>query len=121
MALDGGQSARADTPRLLHSPDGRLVVEIAMPLSGSHETPRWSASFRGKLLLSECRLSLDVAGEGDLLAGVVVQSERRRSADRRMRVLFGKADYARDHYRETRFSLENPHHRHIEVVFRCYD
>lgn len=116
-----GQAARADAPRSLHSPDGRLVVQIRMPEVGSAETPRWSATLRGRVLLNHCRLSLEVAGAGDLLAGVRVRSERRSAHDRPVRVLFGKTALAQDRYQETRFALENPQHRRVEVVFRCYD
>jgi len=106
---------------VLQSPDGRLGVQITLPTPESAETPRWSATFRGREILRDCRLSLEAKGEGDLLAGVRVRSERRRAADRRIKVLFGKADSARDRYREVRFTLENPQRRQIEVVLRCYD
>jgi alpha-glucosidase len=106
---------------MLESPDERIGVQITLPTPGSAETPRWSATFRGKAILHDCRLSLEAQGEGDLLAGVRVRSERRRSADSRVKVLFGRAAAARDRYREARFTLENPQHRRIEVVFRCYD
>ena len=115
------QGLHADAPSRLHSPDGRLVVQIQMPTSGSPETPRWSATFRGKTILSDCRLSLEVAGAGELLAGVRVQNQRSRSVDERLPVLFGKAAVARDRCEETRFSLENRRHQSLVVVFRCYD
>src|ERR1051326_5765767 len=98
LGIVGELAAHADRPALLQSPDGRLRVQIQMPSPGSSETPRWSATFRGIPLLSDCRLSLDMADVGDLLAGVQVRSERRRSADQRVRVLFGKTDYAQDRY-----------------------
>lgn len=117
----GGGSAHADTLPTLPSPDGRIAVQIAMPPAGSAETPEWSASFRGKTLLRSCRLSLSVAGEGDLLAGAHLRREQRQTQNKRIRVLFGKAEYAHDRYQETRLSLENPRHRRVDVVFRCYD
>src|SRR3984893_18097677 len=120
-AIVGQHAIMAEPPCSLHSPDGRLVVQIRMPPPGSAETPRWSATFRGKPILSDCRLSLEVADAGDLLAGVRVRNQRSWSADERVRILFGKADLARDHYSETRFSLESRRHRPVEVVFRCYD
>ncbi len=122
MAVIGPEKAvRADSPSTLHSPDGRLGVQIHMPPPGSAETPRWSATFRGKTILSDCRLSLEVADAGDLLAGVRIRNQRSRSADARVPILFGKADTALDRYEETRFSLENRRQRPVEVVFRCYD
>ena len=116
-----GQAVRADAAHVLNSPDGRLAVQIQMPSSGSADTPHWSATFRGKAILNDCRLSLKVAEGGDLLAGVRVQKERSRSLDKRVRVLFGKTEYASDHYHELRFTLENPQHRRVAVVFRCYN
>jgi alpha-glucosidase len=121
VAIGGRLPAQADALRSLDSPDGRLSVQIQMPPPGSAETPHWAATFRAKPLLSDCRLSLEVAGAGDLLAGVQVKSEHRRSHDQPVRVLFGKTEIAHDRYREARFSLENPQHRRLDVVFRCYN
>ncbi|MCW3053351.1 MAG: glycoside hydrolase [Chthonomonadales bacterium] len=121
MLVLGAQSAHANTLQSLQSPDGRLAVQIQLPPPGSAETPHWLATFRGKALLNDCRLSLEVAGGGDLLAGAQVRSERRSSHDQPVRVLFGKTESARDRYQETRLSLENSQHRRVEVVFRCYD
>jgi len=92
-----------------------------MPAPGSAETPCWSAAFRGKAILQDCRLHLEAAGEGNLLAGVRVLRERQRSVDSRVRVLFGKAAEARDRYREARFALETPRKRRLDVVLRCYN
>lgn len=119
--VTGGQPAYAEASYALQSPDAGITVRIQMPAPGSVETPRWSASFRGKAFLTDCRLSLKVAEAGELLAGAQVRRERDRSADTRTRILFGRADSARDRYREKRFSLENPQHQQVEVVFRCYD
>lgn len=121
VVLGEKQLVRADAPRTLHSPDGRLGVQMDLPPPGSGEVPRWSATFRGKTILSDCRLSLEVADQGELLAGVRVRNERSRSAAERVRVLFGKAETAQDRYCETRLSLENRRRGSVEVVFRCYD
>ena len=121
LPLAGEMAAHADTPFLLQSPDARLQVTIQMPSPGSAETPHWSAGFRGRDCLLDCRLSLETAEAGDLLAGVHMRRPRTRSADKRVRVLFGKTVYARDRYQEARFSLLTPDRRRINVVFRCYD
>jgi alpha-glucosidase len=92
-----------------------------MPSTGAVETPHWSATFRGKTILSDCRLSLEVAGSGELLAGVAVQNKSSRSIDERVPILFGKAAVAQDRYEETRFSMQNRQHWPVVVVFRCYD
>ena len=104
----GGQAVRAEGARVHHSPDGRLAVQIQMPVPGSADTPHWSAAFNGKTILSNCRLSLNIAGEGDLLAGVQVQEERSRSLDKRVRVLFGKTEVAHDNYHETALYARKP-------------
>ena len=121
IAVTGSPSVRADSPYSLRSPDAGISVQVQMPAPGSTETPQWSATFRGRTLLTGCHLSLAAADAGDLLAGVHVRSERGSSHDSPIDILFGKADHARDHYSEKRFSLENPRHEYVDVVFRCYD
>lgn len=118
QAVAGGEEGAV---RMLASPDGRIAVRVELPASGSQDTPRWSATFRGKPILSLCRLSLALAGEGDVLAGARLRREETRSADRRVRVRFGKTDWASDRYEERRYSLESPRGRRVDVVFRCYD
>ena len=53
----------------LNSPDEKILVSIQMPAAGSVERPRWSATFRGKQILTDCRLGLPTADAGDLMAG----------------------------------------------------
>jgi len=117
--LSGPQTVRADVSGV-YSPDRRLAVRVHMPPPGSTGTPHWSATFRGKVILSDCLLGL-TARAGELLAGVRVLNERSHNADERVRILFGKAEYAQDRYQETRFTLENRQHQRVAVVFRCYD
>jgi len=92
-----------------------------MPARGSVEPPRWSLSFRGKPILSDCRLGLQTADAGDPVAGARVVNENRRSADEWVPVPFGKANRARDRFREVRFTMENAKGSRVDVVFRCYD
>jgi alpha-glucosidase len=121
LLAPGASSAPAADVWRLTSPDGKIEVSIRMPRQGSDERPVWSATFHGKLLLTDCELGLLTAEAGDLLAGVQVLRQHSRSADRRIRVLFGRADHAQDRFRETRFTLETPSHHQLDVVFRCYD
>jgi alpha-glucosidase len=103
------------------SPDGWIEVFIHLPAGSSAESPRWSARFRGKPILSDCRLGLQTADAGDVMAGARLVRQRSRSVDQRIQVLFGKSDQARDRFHETRFWLETAAHRPVELVFRCYD
>jgi alpha-glucosidase len=105
----------------LASPDARIRVSIQWPAPGAAERPRWSASFGGKQILSDCGLGLQTTDERDLMSGVGLLRARSRSVDERVHVLFGKSDNAHDRFHETRFLLETSKHRHMEVVFRCYD
>jgi len=104
-----------DMTHSLSSPDGRLRVQI------SESTFHWSATFRGKPLLSDAKLSLEVVDEGDLLVGARQLQAKQRTTDEQVKILFGKADKARNRYQELRLSLETPGKRRFDVVFRCYD
>lgn len=99
----------------LISPDGRLRVELVPT------TFHWSATFRGKPLLIDAKLSLEVVGEGDLLVGAHQLKAQQRTANEQVKVLFGKADTARNHYHELRLSLETLRARRFDVVFRCFN
>ena len=113
--------AHAADPHQLASPDGRIQVSIQMPASGSSEPPRWAATFRGKSVLTNCGLGLELDGPGDLMRGVRMIRQSERSADQRIPVLFGKSESARDRYRELRFILESRGRHRVDVIFRCYD
>jgi alpha-glucosidase len=121
LLAPGASSARGDEVYRLSSPDGKIEISIRTPRQGSEERPIWSATFHGKPLLTDCELGLQTAEAGDLLTGVRVLRQHSRSADRRIRVLFGRADHAQDSFHETRFTLETHSHRQLDVVFRCYD
>src|SRR5439155_18479875 len=121
LLVVGGTGLRASNASVLTSPDGRIRASIEMPEPGSTKGPRWSATFRGKAILSECGLGLQTADSGDLMVGVRVVRERRRSVDKRVPVLFGKSNHANDRFREIRYTLETPQGRRTDVVFRCYD
>jgi alpha-glucosidase len=110
----------ADLPTL-SSPNGMIQVEVRMPQPGTVERPKWQASFRGKPVLSNCRLGLETVDGGELLAGARVLDERSRAVDERVRVWFGKSTEARDRFTERRWTLETRQRSPVEVVFRCYD
>jgi alpha-glucosidase len=114
-------SLAADGANALSSPDGRIRVSIQMPENDTVDRPRWSATFEGKSILTDCGLGLETADAGDLMAGVRIVHHSTRSHDQRIPVLFGKADHADDRFREIRYTLETPQHRRSDVVFRCYN
>src|SRR6266853_4491510 len=114
-------NAQAGETKPLTSPDGAISVSVRMPTHGTIERPRWSATFHGRSILIECALGLHTADAGDLMIGARVLHQRSRSVDERVPVLFGKADHANNRFREVRYTLETPQHRHTDVVFRCYN
>src|SRR5262245_26403139 len=116
-----GFNALAEEPLLLDSPDSSIQVSIKMPSPGSQESPSWSATFRGKRILIDCGLGLQTADSGDLMVGARVMNKRSRSVDERIPVLFGRADHANDRFRESRFTLETPQRRGVDVILRCYN
>jgi alpha-glucosidase len=120
LAAECLQAQQADL-RLLNSPDGRIHVSITIPAPEPAKRPSWSASFRGKPILTECELGLHLAEAGDLMAGVRIREERRRSVDERVPVLFGRSDHAHDHFNEVRFALESSKQRRVDLVLRCYN
>jgi len=115
------QAAVAGDHYQITSPDAKIEIVIEMPKAASTERPRWSAVFQGKPTLVDCKLGLETADAGELLAGASVRRARARSVKRRIPVLFGKADHALDAFHEIRFSLETPQGRGFDVVFRAYD
>ena len=98
-------ASAANRVETLASPDGQIQISIELPNSRSNNTPRWSAAFRGTLLLADCQAGLRTADAGELLAGARLVRERRRSVNARVPVLFGKTAQANDRYREARFTL----------------
>jgi alpha-glucosidase len=96
-------------------------VIIHLPRIDLNQGPSWSLSFKGKTVLSDCRLGLQLAGQGDVLAGARLLRERGRSVDKRVQVLFGKADHAQDSYREEQLRFQAGTHSKVDVIFRCYN
>jgi alpha-glucosidase len=114
-------ASTANGPHELNSPDGHIRVSIQMPAPDSSDRPFWSATFNGRSILSRCRLGLQSANAGELLAGANFVHERDRVEDQRIPVLFGKSDHANDRFHESRFTLETKAHKPFDVVFRCYN
>ncbi|MBM3836277.1 MAG: glycoside hydrolase family 97 protein, partial [Verrucomicrobia bacterium] len=121
LLLGAHRDTQAGEAYHLASPDKRIQLTVEFPAAGSSEGPRWSAAFRGKPVLANCRLGLQTADVGDLMAGVRVIRARERSANRRVRVLFGKSDRANDRFREIRLALKTRQGQRTDVMFRCYD
>jgi alpha-glucosidase len=97
------------------------MVAIQLPAGGSQETPKWSATYAGRALLTECSLGLKTASGGELLAGVHVAHEQERRHRGRIPMPFGKADHALDHHNELQLDLEGATGNRVSVTFRCFN
>ncbi len=97
----------------LDSPDGRLRVAT--------NVPSWSVSYDGHNLFTDNQLGLILIGERDLLSGVKVVKTATRKSDKKIKVLFGRANEAVDRFNELRLNLESSQGRRFDVVFRCYE
>lgn len=113
--------AEATKVHSLRSTYQSVELSIQMPATGSEEKPRWSATFRGKPLLTGCSLGLETADGGELMAGARLVQTRTGGGYERIPVLFGKSDHADDRYREERLTFETTRQRRVDVVFRCYE
>ncbi len=113
--------AKAGDVETLSSPDSALKVSIQLSGVDSVDKLRWSASYHGERILTDCGLGVATADSGELLAGARVLEKRTRAVEERVPVLFGKADHADNYFREIRFVLETRGHRRVEAVFRCYN
>ena len=105
----------------LSSPDNSLKLRFEIPKVNSSQVPTWSASFNGSQILTNCRLSIELIGQGDLFSGAKLKGESRNSSNKRIRVLFGKVDYANDNFREMRIELQAHGKDLVAAVFRCYN
>lgn len=121
LAVAGFLPGATRPEHVLSSPDGRLRVSLVMPTPGSMEHPYWSATFRGNPILAKCRLGLQTAEAGDLLAGAHVLESSTRSVDESVPMPFGKFNQARNRFHQIRYTLEAPQHHRVVVVFRCFD
>lgn len=120
MAL-GNASAWSDDPLVLRSPNGAVVVRVALaPAAEAGPTASWSLDFEGTPLLEGCALGLVDEWNGQLLDDFEVHATITRRHDEPAPILFGKAASARDRYREVALALHaagGP----LTIRLRCFD
>ncbi|MEI8282256.1 MAG: glycoside hydrolase family 97 protein, partial [Armatimonadota bacterium] len=106
---------------VLQSPNGQISVRLRTSSPNSIEDPTWSANFNGQPILTACKMGINVEGHGNLLAGAQFVGEQRNRRNNRIRLFFGKADFAQDHFQEIRLELRSPDKSSIFATLRCYD
>ncbi len=120
------QQSNALGPRsvITRSPNGRLGLTVAIRPTGSSTSGAvYSVTWRGKPIITESALGLDLVESRPLGTDVGIAAVRRSAHDGTVHGLIGKASSARDHYRETVVALveRTLPHRRIELIVRAYD
>jgi alpha-glucosidase len=118
-------SSRAET---LSSPDGRLVLVIETQTAANAGSPPaeqlvYRVTFRGKLLVDQSALRLELEGQRPLGTDVRIVSATPSTFDETYRLLTGKASELRNHYNALRVNLEETTelHRKLTIEARAYD
>ncbi len=104
----------------LTSPDGDLVVQVKRTEIGE---VRYCLSYRGRRVLAESALGLELAGAPALQAGFEIVAVSRHSNDESWPVLYGERRQVRDHYHELAMDLERTAAvpRRLRLTFRAYN
>jgi alpha-glucosidase len=121
LALIPGAIADAAEVR---SPDGNVVVTVELVSVGDLEgCPAYSVSYRGRPVLVESRLGLDLAGEPRLDHGFKIAATSRAGHDETWKPVYGERSLIRDCYRELVLELEDAHSpaRRLVLKFRAYN
>lgn len=119
-------SAAAQSPAVLKSPDGNLVITFAtVQNSQPAETGQlvYSVSFRGKPLIDASSLQLELEDQKPLGAQVHFASQSPSTVDETYRLITGKASVVRNHYNAIRLDLEEngENRRNLSIEARAYD
>lgn len=105
------------------SPDGNLEVAFQLrEIDGAAGCPVYAVRYRGKPVLAESRLGLDLEG-APLRSGLGIV---RRASDRRdssWKPVYGERSLIRERYREERIELRETvaPRREVHLTFRAYD
>lgn len=109
---------------VVESPNRQIRVEFGLhEKPGRKSVPCYSVFFRGKALVEQASLGIDLAPAGPLDSNLKIVKASRGRGDTTYAVYPGKTSKARDHYREAVVSLEEraEPHRRLDLVFRAYD
>jgi alpha-glucosidase len=112
-----------DGPVTVASPDGAVAVTFQIrEIEGTAGCPVYSVLYKGRPILAESRLGLDLEG-APLRSGLEIV---RRTPDRRdaaWKPVCGERGTVRDRFHEERIELKEtlPPHRVVHLTFRAYD
>jgi alpha-glucosidase len=107
----------------LRSPDGNVLVTVGLvDRDGRRGMPVYSISYRGRAVLAESRLGLELAA-GSLAVDLHVESHSAHQHDETWRPVCGERETVRDHYRELELDLRTDATptRRMRLAFRAYN
>jgi len=114
----------AHAAHAVKSPDGNLVVTFDIRDTDTDgDCPVYKVEYKGRTVLAESRLGLELGKEGDLRAGFKVARTESTSSDTTWSPVCGQWKTVRDHYNQLVVTLLQPcppHHR-LVVTFRAYN
>lgn len=105
------------------SPDGLLVMQVGLAGGGAGGgQPAYSVSWRGREIISESRLGLELAGQ-PLGPAFEILGEERTSADRSWTPVCGERAIIPDRFNELALTLRerNTFRRILRIIARVYD
>jgi alpha-glucosidase len=107
----------------LKSPDGNLVVDVELKdLGPEHGCPVYRVAYKGRDVLKDSRLGLDLE-QGPLVADLQIAGEARRQVNEAWKPVCGERDVIPNHYNQLAIDLREAQspHRMLRVTFRAYD
>jgi hypothetical protein len=108
----------------VRSPDGNVVVTVGLlDGAGLEGCPAYGVTYRGRPVLAESRLGLDLADAPGLDHGFKVAATSPSGHDETWKPVYGERSVIRDHYNELVVELEDAHRppRRLVLKFRAYD
>ena len=110
----------AQTPMQLASPNGEIVFAL-IPGTPAQPALRYSVDFRGKRLLDESELGLDLQGTPALGPAMFKVGATLGSVDKTYTVPVGKTKNVRDHYNSLVADFQNEAGTRFSVEVRAFD
>ncbi len=112
-------------PVSLKSPDGQVAISFECVSANSDGGGQlvYSVTYRGKPLITQSALRLELAGARPLGASVQIVQQTPSQGDETYRLVTGKASVVRNHYNAVRLELAetNGLRRQLEMEARAYD
>jgi alpha-glucosidase len=109
---------------IIESPDGNLRVVFGLyETSGQTAVSCYEVWWRGRVLIQQASLGIDLEGSGALGGNFRIVTVRQGQRDDTYAVFPGKSSTARDHYREATITLEErtEPRRLLDLIFRAYN